>query len=201
MVWTQDRAKLLRKLWADGLSASQCAARLGGITRNAVIGKVHRMGLPARATIYRRNGRTEKRHLNLPLRPARLAHARPETKAKPAWTPKDIKPAAPQPPQPPIPSVHLSTITGCIITGPDPIEPEPLPPPEAITSGTITTLEITARNCCWPVNDGAPEWLFCGKPRHPRSGTRDRGYCQTHWARSVSSGMGRLKPIRLPAEA
>jgi GcrA cell cycle regulator len=40
---------LLKKLWADGLSASQIAAELGGITRNAVIGKVHRLGLSGRA--------------------------------------------------------------------------------------------------------------------------------------------------------
>lgn len=49
MSWTDDRVELLRKLWAEGLSASQVAARLGGITRNAVIGKVHRLGLEGRA--------------------------------------------------------------------------------------------------------------------------------------------------------
>ena len=45
MGWTDERVELLKKLWADGLSASQIAAELGGITRNAVIGKVHRLGL------------------------------------------------------------------------------------------------------------------------------------------------------------
>ena len=49
MSWTDDRVELLKKLWADGLSASQIAAELGGITRNAVIGKVHRLGLSGRA--------------------------------------------------------------------------------------------------------------------------------------------------------
>src|SRR5262244_403792 len=47
--WTDERVELLRKLWSDGLSASQIAAELGGITRNAVIGKVHRLGLSGRA--------------------------------------------------------------------------------------------------------------------------------------------------------
>ena len=47
--WTDERVELLKKLWADGLSASQIAAELGGITRNAVIGKVHRLGLSGRA--------------------------------------------------------------------------------------------------------------------------------------------------------
>lgn len=48
MAWTDDRVDLLRKLWTDGLSASQIAAELGGVTRNAVIGKVHRLGLSGR---------------------------------------------------------------------------------------------------------------------------------------------------------
>jgi GcrA cell cycle regulator len=49
MGWTEERVETLKKLWADGLSASQIAAELGGITRNAVIGKVHRLGLSGRA--------------------------------------------------------------------------------------------------------------------------------------------------------
>src|SRR3954469_12800680 len=49
MGWTDERVAQLTKLWADGLSASQIAAELGGITRNAVIGKVHRLGLSGRA--------------------------------------------------------------------------------------------------------------------------------------------------------
>ena len=49
MSWTDERVELLKKLWSDGLSASQIAAELGGITRNAVIGKVHRLGLSGRA--------------------------------------------------------------------------------------------------------------------------------------------------------
>ena len=47
--WTDERVELLKKLWTDGLSASQIAAELGNVTRNAVIGKVHRLGLSGRA--------------------------------------------------------------------------------------------------------------------------------------------------------
>ena len=47
MSWTDERVELLKKLWADGLSASQIASKLGEVTRNAVIGKVHRLGLAA----------------------------------------------------------------------------------------------------------------------------------------------------------
>jgi GcrA cell cycle regulator len=53
MAWNDERVDLLKKLWADGLSASQIASRLGGVTRNAVIGKVHRLGLSGRATTSR----------------------------------------------------------------------------------------------------------------------------------------------------
>ncbi len=53
MAWTDERVELLKKLWAEGLSASQIAGRLGGVTRNAVIGKVHRLGLSGRATSSR----------------------------------------------------------------------------------------------------------------------------------------------------
>ena len=49
MSWTDERVETLKKLWGEGLSASQIAAELGGVTRNAVIGKVHRLGLSGRA--------------------------------------------------------------------------------------------------------------------------------------------------------
>lgn len=48
MAWTDERIDLLRTLWTEGLSASQIADRLGGVTRNAVIGKAHRLGLSGR---------------------------------------------------------------------------------------------------------------------------------------------------------
>lgn len=53
MGWNDERVELLKKLWSEGLSASQIAGRLGSVTRNAVIGKVHRLGLSGRATTSR----------------------------------------------------------------------------------------------------------------------------------------------------
>jgi GcrA cell cycle regulator len=52
--WTVERVELLKQLWADGRSCSQIANEIGGITRNAVIGKVHRMGLAGRITVKAR---------------------------------------------------------------------------------------------------------------------------------------------------
>lgn len=53
MGWTEERVEQLKTLWNDGLSASQVARVLGGVTRNAVIGKVHRLGLAGRANSTR----------------------------------------------------------------------------------------------------------------------------------------------------
>jgi GcrA cell cycle regulator len=50
MAWNDERVELLKRFWAEGLSASQIASKMGGVTRNAVIGKVHRLGLSGRAT-------------------------------------------------------------------------------------------------------------------------------------------------------
>jgi len=50
MAWDEERVEQLKQLWAEGLSASQIASKMGGVTRNAVIGKVHRLGLSGRAT-------------------------------------------------------------------------------------------------------------------------------------------------------
>jgi len=61
MSWTDERVALLTKLWADGLSASQVAAELGGVTRNAVIGKIHRLGLSGRVKTSSPNSKRAKR--------------------------------------------------------------------------------------------------------------------------------------------
>lgn len=54
-MWTDERVAFLRKRWAEGDSASQIAKKLGGVTRNAVIGKTHRLGLAGRPHVYAAN--------------------------------------------------------------------------------------------------------------------------------------------------
>ena len=86
--WTDDRVTTLKKLWLEGLSASQIAKQLGGVTRNAVIGKVHRLGLSGRAAPSQPARPT--------FKPQRLAHP-----AAPAATPvRRAVPAAPPQPLP-----------------------------------------------------------------------------------------------------
>jgi GcrA cell cycle regulator len=69
--WTDERVERLKKLWQDGLSASQIAKQLGGVTRNAVIGKVSRLGLSGRAAP------------STPRRGARIPPALPKSPPKP----------------------------------------------------------------------------------------------------------------------
>lgn len=85
MGWTDERVETLKKLWLDGLSASQIAKQLGGVTRNAVIGKVHRLGLSGRATPSQ------------PQRPAFKAPRapRPAIAAAPAAPRRAIEPTVP----------------------------------------------------------------------------------------------------------
>src|SRR5262252_4488543 len=55
MEWTEQRIEILRKLWGQGQTASQIAVALGGVTRNAVIGKAHRLGLTGRPSPIKRD--------------------------------------------------------------------------------------------------------------------------------------------------
>ncbi len=88
MGWTEERVAVLKKLWLEGLSASQIAKQLGGVTRNAVIGKVHRLGLSGRAAPSQPS-----RPVFRPTRPRPQAHAAPVRRTEPV-----VRPAAPPPP-------------------------------------------------------------------------------------------------------
>ena len=76
MSWTDERVELLKKLWSEGLSASQIAGRIGSVTRNAVIGKVHRLGLSGRATTSRMKSHRPR---------SRMANAAKRTATKPRF--------------------------------------------------------------------------------------------------------------------
>ncbi|WP_282892177.1 GcrA family cell cycle regulator, partial [Xanthobacter autotrophicus] len=98
MSWTDERVELLKKLWSEGLSASQIATELGEVTRNAVIGKVHRLGLSGRAkspapTPARPRSKTER-----PERPEARPH-RPATIGNTALAaePEEMPEEAPAP--------------------------------------------------------------------------------------------------------
>jgi GcrA cell cycle regulator len=105
MSWTDERVETLKKLWLDGLSASQIAKQLGGVTRNAVIGKVHRLGLSGRATPSQ------------PQRPAFRAPRAPRP-APPPPQPRRIEaqPSAASQPQPSLPSLPEEPGSATVLT-------------------------------------------------------------------------------------
>ncbi|MGH1453487.1 MAG: GcrA family cell cycle regulator [Paracoccaceae bacterium] len=185
MSWTDERVELLKKMWGEGQSASQIAKELGGVTRNAVIGKVHRLGLSNRT-----GGAT----------PAAEPKAAP--KAKPAAKPKPA-PAAAATTAPPA-SAPAPRKTKMVAEAADvpaivphvrkPIIPagQPLPPqpsaneisPEALAkvnaiekkAKKLTLMELTERTCKWPVGDPAtPDFWFCGLPVQA-----GKPYCEAH---------------------
>jgi GcrA cell cycle regulator len=92
MGWTDERVETLKKLWQDGLSASQIAKQLGGVTRNAVIGKVHRLGLSGRAAPSK-----PARPAFKPPRPARAAVPAPPPPRRIAEPAATNAPAVPAP--------------------------------------------------------------------------------------------------------
>ncbi len=89
--WTDTRTERLKKLWANGRSASGIAALLGEVTRNAVIGKAHRLGLAGRKT-------TSRRPVLRRTSPRRNGSGRVELRQAPA---RFVRPASPLPPAPP----------------------------------------------------------------------------------------------------
>ena len=133
--WTDERVELLRRLWDDGLSASQIALQIGGVSRNAVIGKVHRLGLSGRA------------------KPGAAGAARA---AKP-------RAAAPTPPQleggrtPPRDPEQLMrpTLVPSERWNADQVEiPE---------SQRVSIMELRDTTCRWPIGDPSKaDFAFCG---------------------------------------
>src|ERR1700754_348599 len=119
MGWTEERVAELKKLWAEGHSASQIAKRLGSVTRNAVIGKVHRLGLSGRATPSR------------PVkRPPRLA------RPKPTMQPQPTPPPAAQP-RPAAPALGLGQAAAPAVEEDVNIEPQRLPNGDMVTVMTV----------------------------------------------------------------
>ena len=150
MSWTDERVELLKKLWTEGLSASQIANRMGGITRNAVIGKVHRLGLSGRAAPSRAS-RPRQRKPRAPSHPsAAMFRTAGATALKP-----DVSAEPEAPPEP----------------APAPVHEIDIPPGER-----RTILTLTEHTCKWPIGDpGTEDFHFCG-----RKSASGLPYCPHH---------------------
>jgi GcrA cell cycle regulator len=137
--WTDDRVALLRRLWEDGQSASKIAAQLGGVTRNAVIGKVHRLGLAGRA----RGGEEAPAPMPQPSKVIEIETA--------------IAVVETQAPEPVAIVSHRPTPDFPAAAAPAPA-PTPLP-----VSQRVTIMDLRESMCRWPLGDPTtPEFRFCG---------------------------------------
>ncbi|MGR3712640.1 MAG: GcrA family cell cycle regulator [Shimia sp.] len=184
MSWTDDRVELLKKMWGEGQSASQIAKELGGVTRNAVIGKVHRLGLSNRSP---GGSKAEAKPKAAPKSKA-AASAAPKPKA----TPKPKAEAKPEPKpepktEPAVAPRPAQSLRKAIIPAGQPLPPQPSAneiSPEALakvnevekTAKKLTLMELTERTCKWPVGDPATdEFWFCGLPVQA-----GKPYCEAH---------------------
>lgn len=176
MSWTDDRVEILKKMWGEGQSASQIAKELGGVTRNAVIGKVHRLGLSNRTG----GGGTKAAPKG---KPAAKSTARPKPAAKKAEA------ATPEPAPAPVPDLPAKRthLRKPIVPAGQPLPPQPSAneiSPEALASvrevekgaKKLDLMQLTERTCKWPIGDPATEdFWFCGLPA--QSG---KPYCEAH---------------------
>jgi GcrA cell cycle regulator len=193
MSWTDERVELLKKMWAEGKSASTIAKELGSVTRNAVIGKVHRLNLASR-------GGAEGEAEAAPAAPAAPEPATPAPSgaAAPAPAPEpepedDIEPAPAAAPPREAP-VSGGTVVPMPGRRPVAVPGQPLPPqpsaneisPEALANQRevekvarkLSLMELTERTCKWPIGDPATDnFYFCGLPV-----VAGKPYCEAHVA-------------------
>ena len=188
MSWTDERVETLKKMWAEGQSASQIAKELGGVTRNAVIGKVHRLGLSNRVG----PGGTEAEEEEVVAAPV----APPPEPPRPAPVVEEprVVPVAPVMAERPTPAPAAATqvlapipLRKAIIPAGQPLPPQPSAneiSPEALASvrevekraKKLKLMELTERTCKWPIGDPATEdFWFCGLPS-----VAGKPYCEAH---------------------
>ena len=216
MSWTDERIAKLTKMWEGGSTASQIAEDLGGVSRNAVIGKAHRLGLKARPSPVKPNEKSE-----APAPKPAPAAARSAREAKPAPPPPPPRPststvnfssdpAAPTPagptptyatPSVPVPPPSGQRVVsvgpgGFLRQGPGdqqaPIPPAPprrLVPakPSAEMATKTSLLELNERICRWPMgHPGEADFHFCGVKVNPGF-----PYCVEHCGRAYQAQLPR----------
>ena len=202
MSWTDERIERLTKMWEGGATASQIAEELGGVSRNAVIGKAHRLGLKARPSPVKPNEKPE---------PAPRV-AKPVVEAPPRAAPTSAPRAAPPPAQPvaaapvtSIPAVPSAKPQQRIVSvgpggflrqGPGdqqaPIPPAPprrlvpaKPSPEMAEKTGL--LDLNDRICRWPMgHPGEADFHFCGEKVNPGF-----PYCVEHCGRAYQAQLPR----------
>ncbi|NLR70935.1 GcrA cell cycle regulator [Novosphingobium sp. ERN07] len=215
MSWTDERIEKLTKMWEGGSTASQIAEELGGVSRNAVIGKAHRLGLKARPSPVKANEKSEaapaapkppKPAAPPPVaaepkiaapRPAPVAPPPAPRAAAPAPAPApEAKAAADAPAAPAQPRIVSVGPGGFLRQGPgDQQAPIPPAPPRRLVparpspdiADKTSLLDLSDRICRWPMgHPGEPDFHFCGEKVNPGF-----PYCVEHCGRAYQAQLPR----------
>jgi GcrA cell cycle regulator len=187
MSWTDERIERLKAMWTEGSTASQIADELGGVSRNAVIGKAHRLGLESRPSPVKPGEEKEKKPKTAAAprpRADRPVSSKPVPAASasqsiPSVAPADAPRSATATPQKDGPTIQYRSVGpgGFIRQGPGetqaPIPPAPprrLVPakPSAEVADKTSLLDLNDRICRWPMgHPGEPDFHFCGQQANP----------------------------------
>jgi GcrA cell cycle regulator len=202
MSWTDERIETLRKMWDSGLTATQIAEELGGVSRNAVIGKAHRLGLASRPSPVKPNvpeAKAAPEPKPAPA-PAPVVQAAPEPRA-PAPEPRVAAPVAAPPPAAPTPRADGPVLRsvgpgGFVRQNPGEQAPpaSPAPPrrlvpakPSKEIEGKTSLLDLNDRICKWPLgHPGEPDFHFCGDKVNPGF-----PYCVAHCGHAYQAQLPR----------
>src|SRR5207237_5294480 len=183
MSWTEERIERLKKMWHDGATASQIADELGGVSRNAVIGKAHRLGLEQRPSPVKPGEEKEAKKTKAdPPAPAAKA-PKPDTSVKAAPAPSAAQTAGAAPATASLnrsaPEMQFRSIGpgGFIRQGPGDQQP-PIPPapprrlvpakPSPEVADKTGLLDLNDRICKWPIgHPGEPDFHVRANPANP----------------------------------
>ncbi len=202
MSWTDERIDQLKTLWEKGLTASQIAEELGGVSRNAVIGKAHRLGLKSRPSPVKANdGEKKAAAPKKVVKPASPASAAPAQHRPAAPAPRPVAPSAAPHEQAERPVSAMPRVVsigpgGFMRQGPgDQQAPIPPAPPRRLVpakpspdiAGKTTLLDLNERVCRWPMgHPGEADFHFCGEAVNPGF-----PYCVEHCGRAYQAQLPR----------
>ena len=207
MSWTEERIDTLKKMWDSGLTATQIAEELGGVSRNAVIGKAHRLGLQSRPSPVKANEAKAAEAAPAP-KPAPVAAPPKAPAPQPAPVAAAPRPAAPAPespaasaepgekPAPNAPVLRSVGPGGFVRQNPGEQSPPitPAPPrrlvpakPSDAIAGKTSLLDLNDRICKWPLgHPGEPDFHFCGDKVNPGF-----PYCVAHCGHAYQAQLPR----------
>ena len=199
MSWTEERIDRLKKMWQDGSTASQIADELGGVSRNAVIGKAHRLGLEARPSPVKPGEEKEKSAAAAPApKPAPAERPAPKPAVAEAERAAPAQSPARTPQRAHSDNIQYRSIGpgGFVRQGPgDQQAPIPPAPPRRLVparpspeiAGKTSLLDLNDRVCRWPMgHPGEPDFHFCGEKVNPGF-----PYCVDHCGRAYQAQLPR----------